>query len=113
MAKKVYVYTKNNCVQCKFVKKFLEKANIEFSEVNIDNNLADMEFVKAQGFAKANPCNRGNIRNCRQPRNGHTKNAFRMLQKIGGHLFFDRRQGIKNAAHPDFYVGHLKSPPKN
>jgi glutaredoxin-like protein NrdH len=53
MAKKVYVYTKNSCVQCKFVKKFLESANIEFSEINIDNNPADMEFVKGQGFAMA------------------------------------------------------------
>ena len=56
MAKVVYVYTKPNCDQCKMVKKYLNKKNIPFIEINIinketgeyDKNI--VEFLKGQGI---------------------------------------------------------------
>ena len=57
MAKVVYVYTKPNCDQCKMVKKYLNKKNIPFIEINIinketgkyDKNI--IEFLKGQGIS--------------------------------------------------------------
>ena len=34
--KKVVVYTKNNCMQCKMTKRFLSENGVEFEERNID-----------------------------------------------------------------------------
>lgn len=59
MAKVVYIYTKPNCVQCRMVKKHLNKKNIPFVEINIinketgkyDKNI--IEFLKGQGISSA------------------------------------------------------------
>lgn len=33
----ITVYSKNQCVKCNMTKKFLQQHNIEFTEINIDN----------------------------------------------------------------------------
>ena len=33
---KITLFSKNNCMQCKMTKKFLEKEGADFEEINID-----------------------------------------------------------------------------
>lgn len=53
MDKKVIVYSKNNCVQCKMTKQQLKRHGIEFKEVNLDH-VEDADNIRAklreQGF---------------------------------------------------------------
>lgn len=56
MAKVVYVYTKPSCIQCEMVKKHLNKKNIPFIEINIENNENNediINFLKGQGISSA------------------------------------------------------------
>ena len=46
----VTVYSKNNCIQCKMTKKFLEQHNVNFVEHNIDEQPEYVEGLKAEGF---------------------------------------------------------------
>ncbi|MBY8573263.1 redoxin NrdH [Lactiplantibacillus plantarum] len=48
--KKVTVFTKNNCMQCKMTKKFLTAHNIAFEEKNINTNPEYVDYLKNQGF---------------------------------------------------------------
>lgn len=50
MMKKVTVFTKNNCMQCKMTKKFLTAHNIAFEEKNINTNPEYVDYLKNQGF---------------------------------------------------------------
>lgn len=43
------VYTKNNCGFCTMAKGFLKNNNIEFAEVNIEQEAAAREFLIAEG----------------------------------------------------------------
>ncbi|WP_416588714.1 redoxin NrdH [Lactiplantibacillus plantarum] len=48
--KKVTIFTKNNCMQCKMTKKFLTAHNIAFEEKNINTNPEYVDYLKNQGF---------------------------------------------------------------
>ena len=47
---KTKVFSKNNCMQCKMVKRLLTESNVDFEEVNIDNDPAAMSYLKEHGF---------------------------------------------------------------
>ncbi|MFV8062938.1 glutaredoxin-like protein NrdH [Streptococcus pluranimalium] len=49
----ITIFSKNNCMQCKMTKKFLEKEGAEFVEINIDEQPEQVEYVKSLGFASA------------------------------------------------------------
>ncbi|GBG97177.1 glutaredoxin-like protein NrdH [Lactococcus termiticola] len=49
----VTVYSKNNCMQCKMVKKWLNEHNVAFSEINIDEQPEYVATVKDMGFLAA------------------------------------------------------------
>lgn len=49
----VTVYSKNNCVQCKMTKRFLEQHNVAFKEINLDEEPEFIEHVKGLGFSAA------------------------------------------------------------
>lgn len=49
----VTVYTKSNCVQCDQTKKQFDKNGIEYSEVNLEENLDKLEEFKSRGLMAA------------------------------------------------------------
>ncbi|MCL2676654.1 MAG: glutaredoxin-like protein NrdH [Streptococcaceae bacterium] len=49
----ITVYSKNNCMQCKMVKKWLSERSIDFQEINIDEQPEYVETVKNMGFMAA------------------------------------------------------------
>lgn len=49
----VTVYSKNNCVQCKMTKRFLEQHNVAFKEINLDEEPEYIQHVKNLGFSAA------------------------------------------------------------
>ncbi|MBV7389369.1 MULTISPECIES: glutaredoxin-like protein NrdH [Enterococcus] len=46
----VKVYSKNNCMQCKMTKRYLNDNHISFEEINIDSEPTALDFLKEQGF---------------------------------------------------------------
>lgn len=46
----ITLFSKNNCMQCKMTKRFLAENNINFEEVNIDNEPDALGWLKEQGF---------------------------------------------------------------
>lgn len=49
--KKVVVYSKPNCMQCQFTKKFLEERRIPFEVKDVEENADALAEVKALGFS--------------------------------------------------------------
>ncbi|MCK1214351.1 glutaredoxin-like protein NrdH [Streptococcus uberis] len=49
----ITVYSKNNCMQCKMTKKFLEQNGVDFQEINIDEHPEKIDYVKSLGFTSA------------------------------------------------------------
>lgn len=49
----ITVYSKNNCMQCKMTKKFLEQHGANFQEINIYEHPEKVEYVKSLGFTSA------------------------------------------------------------
>ncbi|HFU4454567.1 TPA: glutaredoxin-like protein NrdH [Streptococcus suis] len=49
----VTIYSKNNCVQCKMSKKFLDEHNVAYKEINLDEQPEYIEHVKGLGFSAA------------------------------------------------------------
>lgn len=49
----ITVYSKNNCMQCKMTKKFLEQHGANFQEINIDKHPEKVDYVKSLGFTSA------------------------------------------------------------
>ena len=49
----VTVYSKNNCVQCKMTKRFLDSNKIAYREINLDEQPEYIEQVKELGFSDA------------------------------------------------------------
>lgn len=41
----ITVYSKNNCVQCKMTKNWLSDKAITFNEINVDNDLAGLNYL--------------------------------------------------------------------
>ena len=46
----VTVFSKNNCIQCKMTKRFLEQHKISFIEHNIDEQTEYISQLKSEGF---------------------------------------------------------------
>ena len=46
----VTIYSKNDCVQCKMTKKFLDQHKVEYNEINLDEQPEFIENLKAEGF---------------------------------------------------------------
>lgn len=49
----ITVYSKNNCMQCKMTKKFLEQHGANFQEINIDEHPEKVDYVKSLDFTSA------------------------------------------------------------
>ena len=49
----VTIYSKNNCVQCKMTKRFLDTNNVKYQEINLDEKPEYIEQVKKLGFNAA------------------------------------------------------------
>ena len=49
----VTVFSKNNCMQCNMVKKWLADKAVQFKEINIDDEPQYIEQIKAKGFMAA------------------------------------------------------------
>lgn len=49
----ITLYSKNNCMQCKMTKKFLEQHGANFQEINIDEHPEKVDYVKSLGFTSA------------------------------------------------------------
>lgn len=48
--KQVTVYSKPNCMQCNFTKKWLDDNKIEFKEVNVMDEPQTLMVIKSWGF---------------------------------------------------------------
>ncbi|OFI48163.1 NrdH-redoxin [Floricoccus tropicus] len=46
----VTVFSKDNCMQCKMVKKWLNDKVIQYKEINIDENPEFIDQIKSMGF---------------------------------------------------------------
>ncbi|EHJ56407.1 glutaredoxin-like protein NrdH [Streptococcus urinalis FB127-CNA-2] len=57
----IVVFSKNNCMQCKMTKKFLEQNGAEFEEINIDQHPEKIDYVKSLGFSSAPVIEAGDI----------------------------------------------------
>ncbi|MBF0775306.1 NrdH-redoxin [Streptococcus azizii] len=49
----ITVYSKNDCVQCKMTKRFLDQHQISFREINLDEQPEFIDHVKSLGFSAA------------------------------------------------------------
>ena len=49
----VTVFSKNNCMQCNMVKKWLTDKSVQYKEINIDDEPQYIEEIKAMGFMAA------------------------------------------------------------
>lgn len=57
----ITVFSKNNCMQCKMTKKFLDQHGADFEEINIDEKPEKIEYVKNLGFSAAPVIDAGNV----------------------------------------------------
>lgn len=57
----ITVFSKNNCMQCKMTKKFLDQYGADFEEINIDEKPEKIEYVKNLGFSAAPVIEAGNV----------------------------------------------------
>lgn len=48
----IKVYSKPKCVQREMTKKFLEANNVEFEEINVEENKEALEIIKEKGFKR-------------------------------------------------------------
>ncbi|CAH0418314.1 glutaredoxin family protein [Periweissella ghanensis] len=46
----IEIYSKNNCMQCRMVKQYLNKHGVKYIVKNIDDDLGVREELKAKGF---------------------------------------------------------------
>ena len=46
----IKVYTKNDCIQCTMLKKFLKANNVDFETLNVTDNPSLINKLKAQGI---------------------------------------------------------------
>jgi glutaredoxin len=44
------IYSKHNCPYCVMAKRYLESKNINFREINIEEDTEAREFIKSQGL---------------------------------------------------------------
>ena len=46
----IKVYTKNNCASCTFTKRKLQELGVDFKEINVDDDLAALEYLMECGL---------------------------------------------------------------
>ncbi len=46
----ITLYSKNNCMQSKMVKRFLTENQVAFQEINLDEHPEAIDTLKSQGF---------------------------------------------------------------
>lgn len=49
----IKIYTKTTCIQCKMTKRLMDQLDIEFKEINIDNDDEALDYLKAKGIKSA------------------------------------------------------------
>lgn len=47
---RITIYTRNDCVQCHATKRAMESRGVEFEMVNVDQDPAAADSLRAQGF---------------------------------------------------------------
>lgn len=57
----ITIFSKNNCMQCKMTKKFLEQNGADFQEINIDEQPEKVDYVKSLGFSSAPVIEAGDV----------------------------------------------------
>ena len=50
MTKQVTVYSKPDCMQCNFTKKWLKERNIPYTELNVKEDEAALSKIKEMGY---------------------------------------------------------------
>lgn len=50
---KITIYTKTDCVQCDSTKRMLDKADVSYNVVDLENGPQAMELVKSMGYNQA------------------------------------------------------------
>lgn len=50
MTKKVTVYSKPDCMQCNFTKKWLKERNIPYTELNVEEDEEALSTIKEMGY---------------------------------------------------------------
>ena len=56
----IKVYSKHNCMQCEMTKEFLKANNVEFEEINVEENEEALELIKMHGFQRLPVVTRNN-----------------------------------------------------
>ena len=51
MTVEVTVYSKADCIQCKMTKTWLETAEVQFTEINVEEKPESIEQLKLHGFS--------------------------------------------------------------
>ena len=46
----IKVFSKNNCMQCKMVKRYLDDKQVEYKEINIDDEPQYVNYLLEKGF---------------------------------------------------------------
>lgn len=57
----ITIFSKNNCMQCRMTKKFLEQHGADFEEINLDETPEKIDYVKTLGFSTAPVIEAGDI----------------------------------------------------
>lgn len=57
----ITLFSKNNCMQCKMTKKFLDREGANYQEINIDEHPEKIDYVKNLGFSSAPVIEAGEI----------------------------------------------------
>lgn len=57
----ITIFSKNNCMQCKMTKKFLEQHGADFEEINLDEVPEKIDYVKSLGFTSAPVIEAGDV----------------------------------------------------
>lgn len=47
----VKIFTKNNCIQCKFTERMLDEHHIKYDDINLDDHPDQIDYVKSLGYA--------------------------------------------------------------
>ena len=59
---KITLFSKNNCMQCKMTKKFLEQNGADFEEINVDEHPEKIEYLVNLGFKAVPVIEAGDVR---------------------------------------------------
>ncbi|MFC4652479.1 glutaredoxin-like protein NrdH [Lactococcus nasutitermitis] len=57
----ITVYSKNNCMQCKMVKKWLDEHSVAFNEINIEEQPEYVQTVLDMGYRAAPVVTNGTV----------------------------------------------------